>query len=187
VLVARIGDDVEQSGACNDLRDLAAGRRSRSIACPSAPGINVLIAALRDEFAMDIQGSVGKILQRGEVMADLFYITLLDRYPQVRAYFAGVDLRRQAVLLTMALKLVEQYYVHHYPALQSYLKVLGDRHRERLNIPAEMFAPFGDCLLVTIREFHGSEWDKGLEDQWREAIDEAIAVMLEDEGKPHTS
>jgi len=136
---------------------------------------------------MDIQGSVGKILQRGEVVADLFYTTLLDGHPQVRAYFAGVDLQRQAVLLTMALKLVEQYYVHHYPAMQSYLKFLGRRHRERLKIPAEMFAPFRDSLLVTIGEFHGSDSDQGLEDQWREAIDEAIAVMLEDEGKPHTS
>jgi len=50
-----------------------------------------------------------------------------------------------------------------------------------------MFAPFRDSLLVTIGEFHGSDWDKGLEDQWREAIDEAIAVMLEDDGELHTS
>ncbi len=129
---------------------------------------------------MDIQGSIGEILQRGEVVADLFYTTLLDRYPQVRAYFADVNIWPQAVLLTMALKLVEQHYVHHYSAMRSYLKILGHRHRERLKIPAEMFPPFGDCLLMTIQEFHGSEWDQGLEDQWRAAIDEAIAVMLED-------
>jgi hemoglobin-like flavoprotein len=104
----------------------------------------------------------------------------LDRHPQVRTYFADVNLRAQAVMLTMALKLVEQHYVHHYPAMRNYLKILGRRHRERLKIPAENFAPFGDCLLVTIQEFHGSEWDPGLEDQWRAAIDEAIAVMLED-------
>ena len=131
---------------------------------------------------MDIQESVGKILQRGEVVADLFYATFLGRHPEARAYFADVNLKRQAVLLTMALKLIEQYHVHGYPAMGSYLKVLGHRHRVRLIVPAEMYPPFGECLLETIREFHDGEWDEGLENQWREAIDGAIAVMLEDYG-----
>jgi hemoglobin-like flavoprotein len=129
---------------------------------------------------MDIQGSVRQILERGQVMADLFYANLLDHHPQVRAYLADVNLQRLAVLLTMALKLVEQHYVHRYPAVRSYLKVLGQRHRDRFGIPAEMFPPFGDCLLLSLQQFHGSEWDQGLEDQWRAAIDEAVALMLED-------
>jgi hemoglobin-like flavoprotein len=130
---------------------------------------------------MDIQGSVGKILERGEVVAEVFYNKLFDRHPRFRAYFADVNLRRQAVLLTMALKLIEQHYSHDYPSIRSYLKILGHRHRERLNVPAELFSPFGDCLLMAIQEFHGSEWDQALEDQWRTAIDEAIALMLEDQ------
>ena len=129
---------------------------------------------------MHIQESVVKILQRGEVLADLFYTNLLDRHSQIRPHFEHVNLRRQAVLLTMTLKLVEQHYVHRYPAVRSYLKVLGQRHRDRFGIPAEMFPPFGDCLLLSLQQFHGSEWDQGLEDQWRAAIDEAVALMLED-------
>lgn len=114
---------------------------------------------------MDIQESVGRILQRGEAVADRFYSTFLGRHPEARAYFADVNLKRQAVLLTMALKLIEQHHVHGYPAMESYLKVLGHRHRVRLIVPAEMYAPFGHCLLEAIREFHGGEWDEGLEDQ----------------------
>ena len=129
---------------------------------------------------MDIQQSIGKILQRGEVLADVFYAALLDCHPQIRPYFADINMRRQAVLLTMALKLVEEHYVHHYPAVRNYLKVLGHQHRERFNVPAELFQPFGDCLLEAIQKFHNGEWDQGLEAQWRSAIDEAIAVMLEE-------
>ena len=136
---------------------------------------------------MDIEESVGKILRRGEDVADLFYAKFLGRHPEARAYFADVNLKRQAVLLTMALKLIEQYHVHGYPAMRSYLEVLGHRHRVRLIVPAEMYPPFGECLLETIREFHDGEWDEGLENQWREAIDGAIAVMLQDYWKPHTA
>jgi hemoglobin-like flavoprotein len=137
-------------------------------------------AAEGDKLTMDIQGSVGKILQRGEALANLFYNNLLIRHPQLLAYFEGVNLQRQAVLLTMSLKLIEQHYVHRYPAMRSYLKLLGHRHQDRFRIPPDMFSPFGDCLLATIQEFHGSEWDQGLDDQWRAAIHQAIAVMLED-------
>lgn len=65
-------------------------------------------SALGDEIAMDIEESVGKILRRGEDVADLFYAKFLGRHPEARAYFADVNLKRQAVLLTMALKLIEQ-------------------------------------------------------------------------------
>ena len=97
-----------------------------------------------------------------------------------------MNLRRQAVLLTTALKLIEQHHVHGYPAMRSYLEVLGHRHHVRLSVPAEMYPPFGVCLLESIREFHAGEWDEGLEKQWREAIDGAIAVMLEGYKEPHT-
>jgi hemoglobin-like flavoprotein len=129
---------------------------------------------------MDIQAIVAKILQRGEVLADLFYTNLLNRHPEVRPYFEGVNLQRQAVLLTVALKSVEQHHVHHYPAVRRFLKILGHRHHDRFRIPADVFSPFGDCLLESIKEFHGSEWDQDLGHEWRAAIDEAIAVMLEE-------
>ena len=133
---------------------------------------------------MDIQESVEQILQRGEILADRFYAVFLDRHPEARAYFAGVDLKRQAVLLTMTLKLMEQHHVHGFPAIVSYLKYLGHRHRVHLKIPADLYPPFGVCLLEALREFHGEAWNPNLEDQWREAIEGAVAVMTEDYWDP---
>ena len=57
---------------------------------------------------MDIQESLRQILTREELVADLFYVVFLERYPEVRRHFIGVNMRRQSVLLTMALQVVVQ-------------------------------------------------------------------------------
>jgi hypothetical protein len=45
---------------------------------------------------MDIKESVHQILGNQELLADLFYCLFLDRYPEVRRHFQGVDLKYQA-------------------------------------------------------------------------------------------
>jgi hemoglobin-like flavoprotein len=128
--------------------------------------------------AMHIQESVHRILGRQEALADLFYLVFLDDYPEVRQYFEGVDLQYQAVLLTMALLVIERHYTAAYPATKAYLKYLGTKHQTR-GVPEELFPHFRDALLVTLEQFHGSDWDAGLARQWKEAIDGATETMLE--------
>jgi hypothetical protein len=43
----------------------------------------------------------------------------------------------------------------------------------------ELFPRFRDALLVTLEQFHGSDWDAGLARQWKEAIEKATATMRE--------
>ncbi|MBT4866453.1 MAG: hypothetical protein HON53_15220 [Planctomycetaceae bacterium] len=126
---------------------------------------------------MDISESVKTILRRDKVVTDLFYTIFLDRYPDVRTYFEGVDLQQQAVMLGMALLMVEQHYQHRYPATERYLKVLGQRHSRR-EIPAELYSQWRDCLLETLSRFHGDGWSDELQQQWKEAVDLASDVML---------
>jgi hemoglobin-like flavoprotein len=128
---------------------------------------------------MEIQDSVHQILQSSEMVADRFYQHYLHRYPEVRRYFAGMDLKRQAVQLHMALLLAAHHYVHRYPATTSYLRVLGHTHSARRGVPAELYDGFRDCLLETLAQFHADQWDDQLALQWREALDLAIATMLE--------
>jgi hemoglobin-like flavoprotein len=127
---------------------------------------------------MDIRDSVHRILGNQESLADLFYLVFLDHYPEVRRHFEGVDLKHQAVLLTMALLVIERHHTASYPATETYLKYLGTKHRMR-GVPAELFPPFRDALLTTLEQFHGSNWDAGLAGQWKEAIDGATETMLE--------
>ncbi len=127
---------------------------------------------------MDIRESIHAILQQEETLADLFYLVFLERYPEVRRHFEGVDLKRQAVLLTTALMVVEGYYAHAHPSVGTYLKYLGSRHHGR-GVAPELYPKFRDALLETLERFHGKAWEPGLAAQWREAIDRAADTMLQ--------
>src|SRR5205814_187464 len=133
---------------------------------------------------MDIHDSLHRILEHEADLANLFYDAFLER-PGVREHFHGVDVRRQAVLLTMALMVIERQHQHPYSATNLYLKYLGTRHRDR-KIPVELFPVFRDVLLATLERFHGADWDAGLAGQWRAAIDGATARMREGYGTRFT-
>jgi hemoglobin-like flavoprotein len=126
---------------------------------------------------MDIAQSLHRILEQQETMADLFYIIFLERYPEVRQYFEGVNLKAQSVLLTMALMVMERHYSGSYPATRMYLRYLGTKHHDR-GIPAELFPKFRDALLAALERFHSNDWNAHLARQWHDAIDHATATML---------
>lgn len=127
---------------------------------------------------MDISQSIHEILSRDDVVADLFYDIFLDRYPEVRKYFVGVDIRQQAVVLTMMLSVIEDYYRHAYPATTRYLRLLGQRHKAR-EIPRELYPKFSQCLLETLQRFHGKNWNPRLAEQWQDGIAATSRVLLE--------
>jgi len=127
---------------------------------------------------MDIKESVHRILDREECLADLFYVVFLERYPEVRRHFAGVNLKHQAVLLKMALLVIERHYERPYAATGMYLNYLGSKHHQR-GIPPELYPNFRDALLAALARFHSADWDDVLATQWRDAIDRATAKILE--------
>jgi hemoglobin-like flavoprotein len=126
---------------------------------------------------MDIHDSLHRILEHEAELANLFYAAFLER-DGVRQHFDGVDVRRQAVLLTMALMVIERHSQHPYSATNLYLKYLGTRHRDR-KVPPELFPEFRDVLLTALERFHCADWDTGLAEQWRAAIDKATETMRE--------
>ena len=127
---------------------------------------------------MNIGESMHKILTQSDTLADLFYLVFLEKYPEVQVHFQGVDMRRQNVLLTMALAAVERHYQHRYPATAAYLTILGRQHKAR-GIGRELYPNWRDALMATLERFHAQEWDEGLAMQWRVAIDAAIECMLD--------
>jgi len=126
---------------------------------------------------MDIHESVDRILGSEEVLGDMFYDTFLNRFPHVQQYFEGVNLRRQAVMLMMALLVVEQFETEKYPTTTKYLQELGAKHDE-LGIPKETYPYFREALLDTLARHLGSNWDDSLAQQWTSAIDNATEQML---------
>jgi hemoglobin-like flavoprotein len=127
---------------------------------------------------MDLRESLDRVLKQQAMVAEQFYTLFLDRYPEVRPHFAGVHMRRQALMLTVALMAVERHSTHTYPAAEMYMHYLGTKHHHR-GIPAEAYPKFRDAFLETLTRFHGNEWDADLAAQWGEAIDHATETMLE--------
>ena len=133
---------------------------------------------------MQIGESLQKILSRKETVIDQFYLIFLDRHPDVREHFVDVNIQHQATLLTMALIMLECHYSNSYPATEQYLRILGHRHHVR-GIAPELYPKFRDCLIETLQQFHGHEWDEPLEIQWRNAIDRAVDKMLDGYRQPY--
>ena len=96
----------------------------------------------------------------------------------MKRFFDDVDMHHQAILLTTALILIENYYAKPSLAIEKYLQYLGTKHHVR-GIPRESYQHWIDAMLDTLQRFHGSDWDTGLEGQWRGAIHDAADVMLD--------
>lgn len=131
---------------------------------------------------MDIGDSLEQIFDSNDLFGEAFYELFLTAYPEVQKYFEGIDMNRQAVMLTMALTLVEQYASSKYPATKKYLLHLGSVHHDR-GIPPELYQQWRDAMLEALFQFHGDQWDERLANQWREAIETAIQVMLQGYGQ----
>jgi hemoglobin-like flavoprotein len=127
---------------------------------------------------MTLSSSLEKILQSGDTFGDLFYKIFFERTPEAKQYFEGVDMKRQSLTLTMALKLMGEYQAKGYPAIRQYLESIGTRHKDR-GVPRETYAAWSDALLTALARFHGDDWDDALAGQWSDAIDATTMVMFD--------
>jgi len=127
---------------------------------------------------MDINESLNRILHARDALGELFYDHFLSTYPELQQHFDGVDFKRQRVQLVTALMIIERYHTDPTPAVEQYLQYLGTKHNE-LNIPKEGYGKWTGAMIETMGRFHGDDWSSTLEEQWREAIGKATALMFE--------
>ena len=126
---------------------------------------------------MDLQESVDKISRDGTQLTDSFYKLFFERHPEIKQYFEGTDMLVQSVMLMMTLTAVKQH--PDIPnASRIYLRLLGTKHK-RKGIPKDLYAKFLETLLVALEDYHGDEWDEGLSTQWKKAIEDTQALMLD--------
>ncbi len=126
---------------------------------------------------MNIQESLHQVLASKKVFGEYFYETFFTRCPEAKKYFAGVNIERQAVLLTMALVVIEKQRESPYLAAEEYLKYLGTKHHA-WRIPQHLYADWLDAMMETLAKFHGQDWNEALSRQWREAIEKVIGIMF---------
>jgi hemoglobin-like flavoprotein len=111
-------------------------------------------------------------------LGERFYENFFTAQPAAREFFRETNLEFQAHILLNSLQMIVALAEHNFPAAKSYLKVVGHRHFQR-QIPPELFPPFRDALLATLREFHAETWNSELAKCWNVAIDNATAAMMQ--------
>ncbi|MHB0956467.1 MAG: globin domain-containing protein [Pirellulaceae bacterium] len=127
---------------------------------------------------MNIQDSLHQVLASKTAFGEDFYRTFFRRCPEARVFFAGVDLERQAILLTMSLLVIEKQFAHPYAAAAEYLRYLGTKHHDR-KIPKHLYAEWRDAMLETLAKFHATDWNDELQMQWYEAIELVTDLMFQ--------
>ena len=127
---------------------------------------------------MDIQKSISEILHSKDKFGQLFYERFLDSYPELQHCFTKVDMKRQAIILTTAMMVVERFYSQPTPAIELYMRYLGTKHHE-FGVAREDFPKFHTAMFQTLRSFHGDQWNPDVERQWREAFDQTTQAMFE--------
>lgn len=138
----------------------------------------LLQAAHRRGIPLTIHDSVVRIMSSQQVFGDAFYEVFFQRCPEVKPFFSASKMERQALLLTMAVSLIEEYYSHGYPATEKYIKYLGTQHQDRA-IPRELYPKWRDAMIETLQRFFGDEWTAELATEWTNAIDRTAQVMFE--------
>ena len=126
---------------------------------------------------MDIAESLEKVYSSTSLLGTNFYERFFAECPEAKKFFQDVDMDRQAVVVTMALTLVEQYHVSPFPPTAAYFRYLGTDHRDR-GIPREMYEPWTLSMLKTLAELHGDDWSNELEQQWERGLQAAIKQMF---------
>ena len=126
---------------------------------------------------MRIDESIDRILRSQDIFGEAFYDVFLRQFPEVQEYFHDVDMKRQSLVLTMAVSLIGQHHSRRYPATERYLRYLGTQHKKR-GIPRDAYAKWRDAMVQTLQRFHGEEWTEELAAEWQAAFDESIAAVF---------
>jgi hemoglobin-like flavoprotein len=126
---------------------------------------------------MDIRESMDRVLASDTLLGEIFYEEFFRKAPEAAAHFENVDMRRQGLVLTMALPMIAHHQTSSSPAIGHYLRLLGARHRE-WKIPADLYPAWSEAMLAALQRMLGDAWDEELAVQWRAALQKASATLL---------
>lgn len=146
----------------------SATRYNRENLCRGVSQINLDTSLLRESFA--------RIGEQKAAFAETFYATLLEKYPDMRSFFAGVDLKRQQTSLIATL-LAMLNGAERGEEIREQFQRLGQRHHAR-QIGAEYYPAFGQTLLETLARYDPA-WTPELRSAWAAALEQCVRYMME--------
>jgi hemoglobin-like flavoprotein len=126
------------------------------------------VPALRESFDM--------VVSREPLVAARFYPILFERYPQVKPLFGRHSGAEQQKMLTNMLASVIEHLED--PVwLTEALAALGTRHAGYA-VTKEMLPMVGECLVATLAEVAGDDWNERYEKAWIDAYGAITALTL---------
>lgn len=106
-----------------------------------------------------------------------FYQHFIASSPEVAKKFEGTDLKRQAQMLDMSLRLVLKA-ANGVEAGRDHLAHIAETHSSRgLGISADLYQFWLDSVVVVASETD-PEWEESLDDTWRAALQPCIDRMI---------
>lgn len=124
-----------------------------------------------------LEQSLEQIRPRQDEFATQFYATLFVKYPDLKPYFAHVDMVKQQQMLISALILIVKS-LEKPKLLAVTIKSLAERHR-RYGAMTEQFPYLGEALFATFAAFLGEGWTTEMEQSWRNAYALISQQMIE--------
>ena len=105
-----------------------------------------------------------------------FYDKFVSAHPAVAAKFAGVDMRKQAVVLHASLHMVA-LASHGNETAELYLSAVAKKHsRAELDIPSELYDLWLESLMKAVAD-SDPHFSAAIERAWREILASGIAFM----------
>lgn len=122
-----------------------------------------------------LHASFALVAERNPDLTLQFYDLLFERYPQAEPLFADTTRQAQGKMLAEALTAVLEN-LDNAPWLQETLSGLGAKH-ERYGVTREMYPWVGECLIATMADVAGDDWDKPTEQAWVDAYGAICDLM----------
>ena len=130
------------------------------------------------DTAFIVQTTFERLSGWSEQAADLFYRTLFDIEPSVRALFKDTDMTLQGQkFMSMLTTMVNGF--DHLEKVAPYLKRLGDTHRG-YGVQPEHYEIVGTALLATVERMTGDKLDDSVRHAWEHFYTQIVDVMLEE-------
>ena len=127
---------------------------------------------------MDIRESAEHVLASKKVFGEIFYEEFFRRSPDAIAYFEGVDMERQAVMLTMAVPAIAHHTRSGSTATEKYFRNLAAPHEAR-KIPPALYTRWCEAMLVALEYVLGKEWTAELAREWESGLEQASRLLVE--------
>ena len=123
-----------------------------------------------------LRESLGVVIEREAQITPLFYQRLFSRYPQVVPLFGKRSTDKQAQMLQEAIVAVVDH-IEDGAWLQQTLGGMGRQHLD-YGVEDHMYPWVKECLLETLEELGGDDWQASWTDAWDAALDAVAGLML---------